>query len=63
VRRQFESGQRLINEGATTANRTIDQRVRQVTTIAEGVEALLAIRIPGDILGETLPDRRPARRR
>jgi CRP-like cAMP-binding protein len=52
--RQFGPGHRLMREGDTPSHVELLMRgFVKVTSIAEGIETLLAIRVPGDILGET----------
>lgn len=54
TRRQFETGRRLLREG--DRNTHVELLIRgfvKVTTVVEGLEALMAIRMPGDIVGET----------
>jgi CRP-like cAMP-binding protein len=54
TRRQFESGHRIIREGERSSH--VELLIRgfvKVTTVVDGNEALMAIRVPGDILGET----------
>src|SRR5262245_25309710 len=54
TRRQFEAGRRLIREGDSSTH--VELLLRgfvKVTAVVEGIETLLAIRVPGDILGET----------
>lgn len=54
VQRQFQSGHRLLREGGEDKHiELLLQGFVKVTVMAEGTEALLAIRVPGDILGET----------
>lgn len=53
VTRQFESGRRLLREGdAGTHIELLVSGYVKVTAALGGVETLLAIRVPGDILGE-----------
>jgi len=54
TRRQFESGHRILREGDRDSH--VELLIRgfvKVTTVVEGVESLMAIRMPGDIVGET----------
>jgi CRP-like cAMP-binding protein len=54
VPRRFEVGRRLLREGETSTH--VELLVRgfvKITATVEGTETLLAIRVPGDILGET----------
>jgi CRP/FNR family transcriptional regulator, cyclic AMP receptor protein len=54
VRRRFDSGRRLFVEGDRSSHvELLINGFVKVTTSVGGVEALLAIRMPGDILGET----------
>lgn len=56
VVRRFEAGRRLLREGeeSTHVLALIGGFVK-ITAIADGVETLLAIRVPGDVVGETSP--------
>src|SRR5262245_39582665 len=52
--RQFDSGHRILREGDRDSH--VELLIRgfvKVTTVVEGIEALMAIRMPGDIVGET----------
>jgi CRP/FNR family transcriptional regulator, cyclic AMP receptor protein len=52
--RRFEGGRRLLREGDRGAHvELLTRGFVKITAIVEGVETLLAIRVPGDILGET----------
>jgi CRP/FNR family transcriptional regulator, cyclic AMP receptor protein len=54
VPRLFEVGRRLLREGERSTH--VELLVRgfvKITATVEGIETLLAIRVPGDILGET----------
>jgi CRP-like cAMP-binding protein len=52
--RRFEAGRRLLREGEQTSHvELLTSGFVKITAIVEGVETLLAIRVPGDILGET----------
>jgi CRP/FNR family cyclic AMP-dependent transcriptional regulator len=54
VRRRFAAGRHLLREGETSSHvELLLQGFVKVTTVVEDVEALLSIRMPGDILGET----------
>src|SRR5262245_50631133 len=54
ARRHFSSGQHLLVEGDRSSHvELLVSGFVKVTTVVGGVEALLAIRMPGDILGET----------
>ncbi|MBE1491934.1 Crp/Fnr family transcriptional regulator [Plantactinospora soyae] len=54
VSREFPAGRRLIREGADDSHVELLHRgFVKVTTGVQGSETLLAIRMPGDILGET----------
>jgi CRP-like cAMP-binding protein len=54
VSREFPAGRRLIREGADDTHVELLRRgFVKVTTVVQGFETLLAIRMPGDILGET----------
>jgi CRP-like cAMP-binding protein len=56
VQRRFDPGRVLLREGDRSDH--VELLLRgfvKVTTVVEGVEALLAIRIPGDIVGELAP--------
>lgn len=53
VPRQFGPGHRLMREGDAPSHVELLMRgFVKVTSIVEGIETLLAIRVPGDILGE-----------
>jgi CRP-like cAMP-binding protein len=53
VRRQFEGGRRLLREGdASTHVELLLQGFMKITNLVEGTEALRAIRMPGDLVGE-----------
>jgi CRP-like cAMP-binding protein len=52
--RRFEGGRRLLREGEQSSHvELLTSGFVKITAIVEGVETLLAIRVPGDILGET----------
>lgn len=54
VRREFQAGRRLLSEGDETDH--VELLLRgfvKITSDAEGSETLLAIRVPGDVVGET----------
>jgi len=52
--RRFAGGRRLMREGDRAAHvELLTRGFVKITAIVEGVETLLAIRVPGDILGET----------
>lgn len=54
VMRQLETGRVLLREG--DLNNHVEILIRgfvKITTVVEGLETLLAIRVPGDIVGET----------
>jgi CRP/FNR family transcriptional regulator, cyclic AMP receptor protein len=52
--RRFEGGRRLLREGDHGVHvELLTGGFVKITAIVEGVETLLAIRVPGDILGET----------
>jgi CRP/FNR family transcriptional regulator, cyclic AMP receptor protein len=54
VPRRFEVGRRLLREGDASSH--VELLVRgfvKITATVEGLETLLAIRVPGDLLGET----------
>jgi CRP-like cAMP-binding protein len=54
VRRQFAAGHPLIYEGdRETHVELLVSGFVKVTTVSEGLETLLAVRVPGDIVGET----------
>ncbi|WP_246277562.1 Crp/Fnr family transcriptional regulator [Phytohabitans rumicis] len=53
VRRQFGAGRPLLREGELSTH--VEVLIRgfvKVTNVLDGVEVLMAIRMPGDILGE-----------
>jgi CRP-like cAMP-binding protein len=54
TRRTFETGRRLLSEGAEDSHvELLCRGFVKVTALAEGREALLSIRMAGDIVGET----------
>ncbi len=53
VRRHFEAGRRLLREGDRSTHVEVLLRgFVKITTVADGTEVLMAIRMPGDLIGE-----------
>lgn len=53
ARREFPPGRRLLREGADDDHvELLNRGFVKVTTVVHGIEALMAIRLPGDIVGE-----------
>jgi CRP-like cAMP-binding protein len=53
VRRHFDAGRRLLREGDRSTHVEVLLRgFVKITNIADGTEVLMAIRMPGDLIGE-----------